>query len=149
MFPTQQPEIIKANPLPEMPADLLCKVMSRIHNERQIAAAKRRLIIWAVCLSLSLVAFVPALYILRVGSAASGFAQYFSLIFSDTAIILAAWESFALSLLETLPVTGLIAFLAVLLLALYTARRLAREWGKIIMVSPSAGQIGNHIFIKF
>ncbi len=145
MFPTQQPEIIKANPMPEVPADLLRQVMSRIHNERQIAAAKRRLIIWAVGLTVALVAFLPALNILRAGMLESGFIQYFSLFFSDTRIILAQWESFALSLLETLPATGLIAFSAVLLVIFHAARRLAQEWQKIALAAPSGSTVGSLI----
>lgn len=45
----------------------------------------------------------------------SGFISIFSLIFSDTAIVLSLWQNFALSLLETLPVNAILltGFLAV------------------------------------
>lgn len=139
MFPTQPPKIIKADHhLPEVPEDLLCKVMTRIHNERQIAAAKNRLIIWAGGLTVALVALFPAIHLLISDLAESGFIQYLSLFFSDTGIILNQWENFIFSLLETLPLTGLIASLGTILIVLYMAKMLAKEIQKI---SPVRGLV--------
>lgn len=42
----------------------------------------------------------------------SGFYQYFSLIFSDGAVIMTSWKEFVLSLAETAPIMKIIIFLS-------------------------------------
>ena len=52
----------------------------------------------------------------------SGFAQTFSLIFSDGPTIIAYWQSLALSLLESLPFASLITCLIALFVVVLSAR---------------------------
>lgn len=122
----KQPQIIKAHYLPEMPVDLLSKIMTRIHNEQQIAVAKRHLVIWTVGLLGSLVALWPAIATLSKSLTETGFGQYFKLIFTDTGIIFAQWETYLLSLLENLPTFGLMEILGVILVVLFISRKIVR-----------------------
>lgn len=56
--------------------------------------------------------------------ASSGFAQFFSLLFSDFSAISLYWQSFVLALLQTLPAVSLACFLALLLVFLQSLKSL-------------------------
>ncbi|HET8575216.1 MAG TPA: hypothetical protein VFM02_03555 [Candidatus Paceibacterota bacterium] len=51
----------------------------------------------------------------------SGFSQYFSLIFSDGPEMAMYWKELVLSLVESLPMLGIIVFLALLLASVWMA----------------------------
>lgn len=99
--------------------ELLAKVMDGLQHQESLAATRRRMMVFAVLTVLSAVAFVPAIWLLRQHSAASGFSEFLSLFFSDFRLVVwDYWQSFLLTLLEALPAAALIIFLAVLLLFL-------------------------------
>jgi len=112
---------------PEPPDGLFEKIMLRLHKERQLLTLKRRLTIFSVGLIGSAVAFIPAFKMVQAGFIESGFMDFFSLLFSDTGIVMAYWQNFALSLLETLPVLSLMALLATVLVFLESLKLLARD----------------------
>jgi hypothetical protein len=101
---------------PEPREGLLEQIMFRIRRERRSFIIKRRIVIFSLGLIGSIVAFVPVLHLVKTGLAESGFMQYFSLLFSDTGLVAAYWQSFAFALLESLPVLSL----AVLLITIFT-----------------------------
>ena len=74
---------------------------------------KRRVIGFSVLFFVCLLLVVPAALFLNRDLHASGFTSFFSLIFSDSSVLLAHLKEFSLSLLESLPVVSLVAFLVV------------------------------------
>ena len=105
---------------PEPPAGLLGAVVARVESlERRSAWA--RSVVFAIGFFVSLLAFVPALQSVRASMAESGFLTYLSLLFSDTGAILSTGQSFALILLESLPVFSVALLLSVLLMMLESA----------------------------
>jgi hypothetical protein len=120
-------EISESFNLVEPPTGLFDKVMCRIEREKKILTLRRRIIIFSIGLIGSAVAFIPAFQYARSGFVESGFYSFFSLFFSDTEIVLAYWENFAQSLLETLPVLGLAVFLTTVAVFLESLKMLVRD----------------------
>ncbi|MFA5188789.1 MAG: hypothetical protein WC460_05495 [Patescibacteria group bacterium] len=112
---------------PEPPNDLFGKIMERIGQEKKLQMLKRRIFILAASLFGALILFIPALKAVISGFVESGFAQYFSLLFSDAGIVLTYWQNYALSLLETLPVVNLILLLATILAILELLKLLVKN----------------------
>lgn len=83
------------------------KIMLRIGVEKKAISIKRKIVIFSVMLAVSFAGLIPAVKAAYSGFATSGFTQLFSLIFSDTTIVMSYWQNFALSLLETLPINGI------------------------------------------
>ena len=120
--------------LPQPPAGLLERIINRIQTERNLLTVKRRLVIFSVGFIGSIAAFVPVFKMVYQGFAESGFMQFLSLLFSDTGVVLSYFGNFLSSLLEALPITGLLAFLTVLLIFLESLKLLAKNL-KIIFSS--------------
>jgi len=113
--------------LVEPPAGLFDKIMCRIEREKKIFTLRRRIIIFSIGLIGSAIAFVPAFTYVRYGFVESGFYSFFSLIFSDTEVVITYWESFIQSLLETLPVVGLAALLTTVVIFLESLKLLTKD----------------------
>ncbi len=113
--------------LVEPPAGLFDKIMYRIEKEKKILTLRRRIIIFSFGLIGSAVAFIPAFAHARSGFVESGFYSFFSLLFSDTEVVLTYWGNFLQSLLETLPVVGLAALLATVAVFLESLKMLIRD----------------------
>ena len=84
------------------------KIMLRIMAEKKAIAIKRKIVIFSFVLAISFVGLVPAIKSAYSGFANSGFTQLFSLIFSDTTAVIGLWQNFALAILETLPINGIL-----------------------------------------
>lgn len=84
------------------------KIMLRIRTEQKRMALKRKIAGFSVILAISFAGLIPAVKAIHSGFVNSGFTQIFSLMFSDTAIVIGSWQNFALSLLETLPINGIL-----------------------------------------
>lgn len=84
------------------------KIMLRIGMEKNKIAIKRKIAIFSVMLAISFVCLIPASRAVYSGFADSGFTSLFSLIFSDTFLIMGFWQNFVLSLLETLPLNEIL-----------------------------------------
>ena len=84
------------------------KIMLRIGAEKKAMAIKRKIAVFSVILAVSFIGLIPATMVAYSGFTTSGFTQLFSLMFSDTAIVMSLWQNFALSLLETLPINGIL-----------------------------------------
>jgi hypothetical protein len=110
----------------EPPKDLLEKIFKRIHKEERILVLKRTFI-FSSTLVISLLAFTPTLKILLSDFSQTGFINFLSLAFSDFAIVISHWQSFAIVLLETLPVISLALFLAVVLTFLQSLKSLTKN----------------------
>lgn len=106
----------------EPASDLLVSILGVI-EEKKKRSIRFRMYSSAVLATLSGIALVPAGLMLAREAAQSGFWQFLSLSFSDSATVFANWKIFILSLLESVPLIGGAAVLASLfcLLALFRA----------------------------
>lgn len=110
----------------EPPEELFSKIMNRIQKEQRITA-RRRLILYFMMLTGSILAIPPLYQVLRQAMVESGFVDFLMLIFSDTEIVMAYRQNFILSVLEALPIMSLAAFLATILIFLESLRLLMRD----------------------
>ena len=117
----------------EPPSGLLDRILNRIHREERILVLKR-IIIFSTTLVLSLIGIIPSFNILLSNFSQSGFLNFSSLIFSDFSSVTTYWQSFAMILLETLPVVSIALFLAVLLTFLESARYLTKDVKNMISI---------------
>lgn len=105
---------------------LFKKVMRRIKQEQRLLVVKR-LAAFSIILAGSAAAFVPAFRMVSADFAESGFVEFFSLIFSDSALITAYWQNFVFVLLESLPVMSMIVFLITVLAFLSSLKYIVRD----------------------
>jgi hypothetical protein len=105
---------------------LLETVVNRIEKERGISI-RRRIFIFTASAIFSVIAFIPAFQSVHSEFVDSGFTRFFSLLFSDFEIVVAYWQSFAMSLLETLPIMGLLVLTSVSLIFLESMRLLVKN----------------------
>jgi len=106
---------------------LLDKIMERIKREKRLLAVKRRLVLFSLSLIASAVAFTPVFNLVQTDLSESGFLQFLSLAFSDFGIVVTYWQTFIMSLLETIPAISLAIFLGVVLTFLESLKLLARD----------------------
>jgi len=112
---------------PEPPAGLFEKIIQRLYQEQRISALRRRLLILSAVLSGSMVALIPAFRALQTGLTESGFMEFFSLLFSDLAVVIAHWQDFASALLESLPVMSAVVLLSAVFVVLGSLKFIARD----------------------
>lgn len=118
---------------------LFNQIMLRIKTEQRKAILKRKIAIFSSVLVVSFAGLIPAFGMAWTGLADSGFIQLFSLVFSDTKIVMTYWQNFVFSLLESLPITGLM-IIGISLLALLGAFKFLY---KNIQVFQSSKQLIN------
>ncbi len=111
----------------ELPEGILDRIMARIREERRLLVFKRRLMLYSIGAIGSFIALVPAFGAMWTELAQSGLAQFISLIFSDTGAVLAFWDVFVLSILESLPAFSIVVVLATLFVFLGSLKLLARD----------------------
>ena len=112
---------------PEPPADLLYKIMDRIGAEKKRRQIRRHLAFFSLSLIGSVAAFYPAGQMLWHDFNASGFFQFFSLLFSDSEIVLKYWQNFLFSLLEALPIVSVIILLSLVWIFLESLKFFVRD----------------------
>jgi len=95
----------------EVPDKLFDKVISRLHWEKRVATARKKILLYSTATIFSLSALIGAFYYVRLEMISSGFINYFSLIYSDLDVVLLSWQNFSITLLESLPTTSLILLL--------------------------------------
>ncbi|MCK9578065.1 hypothetical protein M0R01_01055 [bacterium] len=95
------------------PSDKLFeKIILRIGKEEKMQKVKRRIAVFSLFLVISFFGFIYSFVMVQNALISSGFAQFFSLIFSDYNIITAYWQNFVFTLLESLPVFALVVSLS-------------------------------------
>jgi hypothetical protein len=110
----------------EPPKDLLEKIIKRIHKEERILVL-RKTILFSATLAVSMFALIPTFKILLSDFSQTGFINFSSLLFSDFYAVMSHWQSFAIVLLETLPIISLALFLAVILTFLQSLKSLSKN----------------------
>lgn len=115
----------------KMPRDLLKKIMDRINAEREAISIRNKFITALASFLVIFVIAIPTWQYFQTDIAISGFSQFIRLIFYDFKIVLANWQDYVLSLLETLPVFSAIAVLLVIL-GFTIALKYLSKFGKIL-----------------
>ncbi len=123
------------------PKRLYGNILMRIEFEQRRNAVVQLVLMGTTALC-SLVAMVPALqYTIRELSQ-SGFLQYLSLLFSDSAAIALHWKEFALSLAESFPLFGITTTLSILFVFLGSLKFIASSTKTTFMPA----QLFNHSY---
>ena len=104
-------------------------VMERIAYAKRRQARIRSGVFGALAI-VSGAALVPAFQYTAEQFYASGFYDYFTLVFSDRGFVLTYWRQFSLSLIESLPSLALLLVLPIVGLLVYSIRR-AVQTGRV------------------
>lgn len=107
------------------PESLYEAVRVRITALERRSARVRSALFGALSL-VSLAALVPALQYAGQQFYASGFYDYFTLLFSDSSLALAYWRELGLSLLESLPSLALLLLIPIVAMLLWSLKRAAQ-----------------------
>jgi hypothetical protein len=126
---------------PEPPAELLGRIMARIHEEERLKSIKKRLFLFSTTVLVSAIAFIPATNAFWDGFAQSGFLQFISLLFSDFGLIIDDWQNFGLAILESLPVMSITAFLFTAFISLWSLKHLVQAI-KVVFNQPQLKNYG-------
>ena len=110
----------------EPPVGLFNKIMARIHEEERLLSIKRRLILFSIPVIISAGAFIPVINAFQAEFAQSGFSHFLSLMFSDFGSVIANWQDFGLTILESLPAMSIISLLTTALVFLWSTKHLAQ-----------------------
>ncbi len=92
------------------PVELEVRILQKV-SLIKAKNARRKLVLDYVGMTVSLAAFIYAVLIFRINLVHSDFLSLASLLFSDVAIVLAHWQDFAFSLLETFPIVSTVYLL--------------------------------------
>ncbi len=122
------------------PANLLAKIRAQIAAEENRLSERRRFFLSALCLLAALVAIYPIAAGLRDALQSSGFGKLASLAFSDTRRVLANWQDYALSLLESFPTAEIAVLLTLLLAVLLLIRAAGRRVTSLVPRRLPAGR---------
>lgn len=110
----------------ELPKNLRNNVLLSIRSEEK-RIAKRELAVSAFAAVASIGAIVASVEYAVTAFYQSSFYSYASLLLSDPDMVLRYWREFSLTLLESLPVIGIVCFLIAMFALLVSLRFLARN----------------------
>jgi hypothetical protein len=110
----------------EPPTGLADRIMESIRYKQRVIAFKKTALFSFTFLA-SLIAVMPAFSWLHSDIANSGFLSFSSLIFSDFSIVVRYWQSFGMTILETLPALSIALFLIVLAILMESAILMAKN----------------------
>jgi hypothetical protein len=98
------------------------RVLIRLDQEQR-RQVRRELLVFSLVDALALGGLFASFIYLSSVLTQSGFGRYLSLIFSDNNLLAVYWQELAISLAESLPVLGLIAFLSVMIVSTWSISR--------------------------
>ncbi len=120
---------------PEPSADLFDRIWRRIHREKDFLILRRRVVVFSVGLMGSTLALVPTTRLMQSELAGSGLMTMLSLFFSDLDIVMLYWQSFALAILESLPIVSLLVFFSLVFISLGLLKFLSGDAKKILVLA--------------
>jgi len=113
------------------PSGLFGKIISRIQRERQFLTMRNRLIVLSLGVVASFLAFIPAFNAVQSDFAQSGIMNFVSLLSYDFMAVIAVWNDFALSILESLPIVSITIFFTVTFVFLLSVKILMQDISSI------------------
>lgn len=124
--------------LPEPSGDLFEKIIQRIQREKALSRARRNVVLFCISIIVSCAVLAFGGKTAIDGLSSSGFLQFSSLLFSDFKIVAAYWQSFAMVLLESLPVMGLILTSAAILTLLESVKYFLKNLSAVFALRQTA-----------
>ena len=123
------------NPTP--PADLYEKIVFRVQREEVKSASIRSVFQGCITLASFVFAFPIFINVLN-GFSQSGFWQYFSLIFTDSAVVITHFQTFLTSLVESTPFYEITIFLVVLFIFLGSIKYVSENLRQVALLKKLA-----------
>lgn len=108
------------------PQDLETKILNKIYNERRKNTFIKTSFLGATSIA-SLFGLINVGVILWQSFVQTGFYEYLSLIFSDSSVLSTYWKEYTLSLIESLPLVGLISLLAIAIVFVWSSAKAVRN----------------------
>ena len=119
---------------PLMPEGLSTRILARIRQEQNMRILKWRISFFALMLILSATGAVSVFQSVQMSFAETGSLRFIALLLSDFTTVMGYWQSFALVLIESLPVATMALFLLLILAFLQSFKCIARDF-KIVRSS--------------
>ena len=116
----------------ELPQDLECSILTKIEKIRRDEAVLRFGIQGSISV-LSLLGIIKIGMFLWQSFIQTGFYSYLSLIFSDSSAIAIYWKEFVFSLVESLPILGVISLLIILTIFIWSSSKAIKD-AKIMLI---------------
>ncbi|MCX6813206.1 MAG: hypothetical protein NTV77_01825 [Candidatus Azambacteria bacterium] len=117
------------------PKRLFWVVIKRLKLEKKLKIFKEKFSIFLAVLIISIILVATAIFIFNSELAESESGSLFSLLFSDTAIVLSYYKYFILAILESMPVVSIIISLTALVLVMISLRFVVGYYDKISTVN--------------
>ncbi|MDB5238867.1 MAG: hypothetical protein JWO00_202 [Candidatus Parcubacteria bacterium] len=117
-------------------------VMGHIAQKR-IQTARARAGLYGFFLIAAVVALIPSIQYIAAQAAASGFNEYVSLIMSDGSSLSGSWGPLALSIVDSIPLLGVIAMLFALTASAFCAKKFMGNFGNNFGNGTSAGRLAH------
>ncbi len=117
------------------PKRLFWVVIERLKLEKNLKIFKEKFSIFLIVLIISIILVAAAIFIFNSELAGSESGSLFSLLFSDTWIILLYFKYFILAILESMPVVSIIISLTALVLVMISLRFVVGYYDKISTVN--------------
>jgi ABC-type phosphate/phosphonate transport system permease subunit len=108
--------------------NLFGKILVRVEVARR-RRLRLRIGFYGVLFIGALIGFFPAWSELQREATQSGFSQFISLFATDSTALIAYWQDFCFSLLESFPVIGIAGLLGIFFALLISLRSLVRDTG--------------------
>ena len=100
--------IFKKSKLEDPSNSLFERIIKNIEMEKNFIILRNKIILISIGAIFSIVLFVFSIILIKNEAVKSGFVSFFSLIFSDFSVITKNWNSFVISLLETIPIMNIV-----------------------------------------
>jgi ABC-type multidrug transport system permease subunit len=117
------------------PKRLFWVVIERLKLEKKLKIFKEKFSIFLAILIISVVLVAAAIFIFNSELAGSESGPLFSLLFSDTIIVLSYYKYFVLAILESMPVLSIIISLTALVLVMISLRFVIGYYDEISTVN--------------
>ena len=121
--------------MPEFSNYLFEKIVKRVDYEQNLKTLKPKL--WAgvavLAGSLGLLAFALSVFVKAFGQTPTS--HFFALSFTDFGVVMANWQDFLLSILESLPLGALVFFLSACLASVFLIDFSKKQWSSFRQIS--------------
>ncbi len=117
------------------PKRLFWVIIERLKLEKNLKLFKEKFFVFLAILIISVVLVAAAFFIFNSELAESESGSLFSLLFSDTVIVLLYYKYFILAILESMPIVSIIISLTALVLVMISLRFVVGYYDKISTVN--------------
>ncbi len=106
-------------------------IIKRLKLEKTLKTFKEKFFFFLIMLAISIILVAAAVFISNSELAGSESGYLFSLLFSDTGIVLSYYKNFVFAVLESIPIVSIVIFLTALFLLMISLRFVVEYYDKI------------------